>query len=271
MNKLEPVVTSESFSDTYKSKIFAGKALETYAKWFPLFSSPQLADIAACIISDGYLQVRPRYDSKQYLYFGFYSKHQDELEKFNNKISRLFGIKGVIREVGKRDYGYSKGCIVLNAALTRVLTLCGVPANEKVTQRFSVPKWILNGSKDLKSSFLMASFSCEASIGFDKSKSSWEIRFFANKIRSLYDDGIGYMNSLKGMLKEFGIETSNVFVNSIDKRNKEPKESIGFCFKITRPKSILNYAKYISFDTADKKERLEKAVKWACERAGKTH
>jgi len=268
MRKEKLFVSKQDFLKTYKYEIFGKKALQKYGHWFPVLASPQLADIAACIISDGYLEVRKRGYSKQYMYFGFYSKYEEELEKFNDKISKLFGIKGVIKDVGKRDYGFSKGCLVINATLTRILTLCGVPANDKVSSSFCTPEWILHGNKDIKRSFLRSAFSCEGSIGYDKSKGIWEIRFFSHRIRPLFNKGLEYMNSYISLLKEFDIETTNAFIDSTNIRTKDGMESIGFCFKVLRPKSILNFAKHIGFDIAKKNERLIEAVKWVEEKGG---
>jgi len=262
------VLAAKDFLKTYKYKIFGQKALKKYHHWFPLYPTEVLARITANILCDGNLEVRDINNRCKYYYFGFYSQFISELEKFNYDVENLFGIRGVIKQWGRRDYGFSMGCIITNAALIRVMTLCGIPKNEKVSQDFSLPNWILTGNKEIKSSFLKAAFSCEGSIGYDISAESWEIRFFQNKIESLYNEGVDYMNSYKNLLKEFGIETTKVFVNTKDIRTKDNEISLNLCFKIQKPKSILNYARYIGFNNKDKRERLVKAVKWASKTGG---
>ena len=76
------------------------------------------------------------------------------------------------------------------------------------------------------------------------------------------------MNSYISLLKEFDIETTNAFIDSTNIRTKDGMESIGFCFKVLRPRSILNFAKHIGFDIAKKNERLIEAVKWVEEKGG---
>lgn len=263
------VVSREDFLKTYKNEKFAKRALNKYSKWLPLCSSDILARIVANVLCDGNLEVRKIGKTHKYDYLGFYSKNITELKEFNDDIYKLFGLKGTIRKWGKREYGFSMGCIISNSAIVRILKLCGVPANEKVSVRFSIPQWITEGNNKIKTSFLRAAFSCEGSVTFDISDKSWEIRFSSNKLEALFDEGIRYLNSYRCLLKKFDIATTNVFEGKTTLRTKDRLKSIEFCFKIQKPESVLKYAEHIGFNNKDKKVKLVEAIKWARIRAGK--
>lgn len=258
------VVDKKSFLSTYKLKKFGHKALKKYDKILPLESSSKLSGIVADLITDGHLQIRkfgPEYNV--YEYFGLFSKSIKQLKGFNDRLFSVFGIKGKIRPWGVNKWGYSKGCIVSNAFLTRILSLCGVPHGDKMIKIFVLPEWIMKSNFNIKSSFLRRSFTCDGSISFNKNCKRWEIRYHMNKADSISDSCVNYLNQLRQLLRKFDVISTNVFTSRIDRRNKDGILIRGLEFKIYKPKSILNFADNIGFDIKSKKDRLKEAKKWA--------
>ena len=70
-------------------------------------------------------------------------------------------------------------------------------------------------------------------------------------------------NQLRYLLEKFNIRSTNVFTAKLNRRNKDGILVRGLEFKIYKPKSILNFADNIGFDTTRKSDRLQKAIKWA--------
>lgn len=155
------------------------------------------------------------------------------------------------------------GCIVGNAALTRILSLCGVPNGDKMIKKFNIPSWILKGQKKIQSEFLRRSFTCDGSISYNKNCERWEIRYQMHKADSILENCRDYLNRMKKMLKKINIFSTSVFTSETHIRNKDKLLIRGLEFKIYKPKSILNFGKNIGFDIDYKNKKLENAIEWA--------
>ena len=164
MNKQNIVVDFEDLKSTYKSNKYYNLAILKYGYLLPVYSSPALARIVAGILTDGTMDIRRRYNSLYYGYVGLYSKDKKELSDFGNVVFKQFKIKGKVRNWGTKTFGESYGYIIINSFFTRILSLCGVPAGDKVKNKYCLPNWIINSNKHIKSSFLQALFVYEGSI-----------------------------------------------------------------------------------------------------------
>ena len=229
----------------------------------PNISQLNLASIIAYLITDGHVQVRLRNNRNKYDYFGLFSKDENQLRKFNNLVYKTFGVKGKIREWGKRKFGTSKGCIISNAKIVKYLVECGVPYGDKVISKFQIQDLILNGDNEIIKTFLKICFTCEGSIFYSKKYDRWIIHFTNHKEISIVDDGKKYLESFRELLKRFGVETSNVTINEKYIRPKDNKMICCLRFRINKKQSIINYGKYIGFDTKDKNSKLKQSMKWA--------
>tara|TARA_Y100000310_G_C20572526_1_gene758771 strand:- start:313 stop:1149 length:837 start_codon:yes stop_codon:yes gene_type:complete len=253
------IVTKKDFIRTYKSRKYANEAISKYGHLLPIKSSEKLAEVAAQLLTDGSVHIKPRYNSRHYSWVAFYSKNVDEMLQFERLIIDLFDIKGSIRDMGIRKIGIRYGYFIINAFLTRVISLCGVPGGDKVKNEYKVPDWILQGNNQIQAAFLRKSFDCEGSIGYSKQRKRWEIRYSMYKLFDIEDNCKDYLNQLIDMLNKFDIY-SIIIKKEKYVRKRDNKLVQGFSIRIDKDVSVLNYSKYIGFNSRKKKNRLNEAV-----------
>jgi len=252
---VSPLVTIEDLQKSYKSEKYASESTAYFKKILPLFPSPDLAAIAADLMTDGHIAVRKYYNSKKYAYVGFFSDDISELERFNSRIKKVFKTKGTIKEWGFRKNGRSKGCIITDARLARLLECCGIPAGDKVQQMYKIPLWVVDGDKEIKRAFLRRSFTCEGSISQEKS-GRWGISYTMYKFQSLAPNTISYLECLRKLLRGFGIKTYAPYVNQKYVRTKDEQKITGFVLRMRDKQSLITYTNEIGFDTEVKKSKL---------------
>lgn len=260
-NKKRIIVTFQDLKDTYKSAKYYNLALSKYKNILPLVESEELAKIVAGLLTDGFMDIRPRLRSTYYGYIGFFSKNEEELKEFENLIYIVFGIKGKIKEWGRRTFGKSKGYIITNSVITRILSGAGVPGGDKVRQKYELPAWIINSKDKVKASFLRQVFDCEGSIGYCKNKRKWEIRYSMFKSKKLSDNCKEFLQEIRNMLNDFGIKSA-LYKKEEYIRQKDNLEVAGFFIRVDDKQSVLNYARQIGFGINYKQERLNLAEKF---------
>lgn len=260
LNPEEIVVTHGDLKDTYKSEKYYKLAISKYEHLFPLIKSKELARITACLITDGFMDIRPRLKSTYYGYIGFFSKDEDELKEFSDMIYHLFQIKGVLTEWGRERFGESKGYIIKNSVLTRILNKVGIPGGGKVNQKFGIPRWIFNSNKAIKSAFLRQLFDCEGSISYDANRKRWEIRYAMYKSANMLENCKEFLSGIQKLLNEFGIK-SHVFKKEAYTRERDGLNVIGLYIRIDDRESVINYFREIGFGIPHKREKLKQAAK----------
>ncbi|MBI2107680.1 hypothetical protein HYX09_03865 [Candidatus Woesearchaeota archaeon] len=253
------LVTKNDIIGTYKSMKYAEESLSKYGHLLPITSSVKLAEVAAILLTDGSVHIKPRFKSYQYSWVAYYSKEGEELIQFEKLILNLFNIKGAIKDLGIRKFGIRYAYFIINSFLVRTLSLCGIPGGDKVKNEYGVPYWIINGTKEIRATFLRKSFDCEGSIGFSRNRKRWEIRYSMYKLDDLKENCKGYLNQLGELLKNFGIYSIIIkkeqYFRKIDGRLVQ-----GYNLRIDKNESVLNYAKYIGFGNINKKTKLAEAV-----------
>ncbi|MFH1751130.1 MAG: LAGLIDADG family homing endonuclease [Candidatus Micrarchaeota archaeon] len=259
---MENLVSEEAFIGTYRYRVFAEKALGRYGDWLTVQPSPKLAEIVASLLTDGHLEGRKVKGHYKYDYIGYFSKNTEDLEHFNELLDKVFGIQGTMMKWGRRINGSSMGIILCNAALSRILYICGAERGDKITKEYRLPLWIANGDYEIKAAFLRRSFSCEGSVCNTVRNNRWEIKYSMGKTEELVENGFSYLNSMRKMLDEFGIETTPVTVIQRLHRSRDGKITAMLRFRIKR-KSFVNFRDRIGFDIAYKNSGLQKATEWA--------
>ncbi|MBI2667572.1 hypothetical protein HYX17_02260 [Candidatus Woesearchaeota archaeon] len=258
---MQVLINKKQFFQTYKSINYANRSWDNYSYLFPIKPSQELAEITADLLTDGAMDIRPRLKSMKYNYIAFFSKHNDELIRFNKNLYKLFKVKGrLTKKWGVNHYGKSQGCIVVNSTITRIMNLCGVPFGRKTNISYDIPKWISKGNLDIQRAFLRRSFTCEGSISYDKNSKRWEIRYPMYKLANLSDSNKKYLNSLKGMLSNFNINASNNWIKESYIRKIDRKLVEGYYFRISEKESMGRFCKNINFDLEYKQKRLNKAI-----------
>lgn len=214
----------------------------------------ELAYIVGLINGDGHLQIRKDHSSG----ISFHSKYLSEVEKLNKKFKSLFKVEGKI-------YHYNKDeCYMLffhSYDLAIFLQSIGVIEGKKTEQEYLVPEWIMNGDNKIKSSFLQGIYSAEGSI--PKFQDDNEIRYRIGlhqwKDSTLKENCKNYLNQIKHLVEEFGINCSNVNSDGKSKR-KNGKTSYGFKFTFERH-YFNKFNKHIGFGNKSKNGRLLKVLK----------
>lgn len=254
------IVTNKDLKSTYKSEKYSQLGIKKASHILPLKSSINLAKIFGCLITDGFMDIRPRYKSIYYGYIGFFSKDVRELIKFGELFKDVFSIEGKIREWGRDRYGYSKGYIIINSVITRILYKVGVPGGEKVNQIYRLPKWLLNSNFNIKNAFLRQIFDCEGSIGYCKNTKRWEIKYSMYKAQDLSNNLISFLNDIMEMLSIFQISS---IIGKKEKytRKRDRKKVVGYYIKIYKKNDVYNFYKNIGFGIEYKQLRLRQAVK----------
>ena len=138
----------------------------------------------------------------------------------------------------------------------RELVKLGAPRGSKVLQETKVPIWILDGSKEIKSSFLAALFDDEGNFRNDASK---QIAFKAAKEISRQSNLEQYLEQLTKMLNEIGIKTSGIKKDQIKKR-KDGIEIVSLRFWITGKVNFSAFKENIPLRHPDKLRNLNEMV-----------
>ena len=125
---------------------------------FTFKQSPTLARIIADTTGDGHLQL----DGKRGV-LSFYSKDNNAIKNYNQRVFRLFKINGRVRTYTSGGY-IRYGIFYSSKQLCRILAFAGTPVGNKTNRIFLVPKWILNGSEKVKCEYLKGMYTTEGSI-----------------------------------------------------------------------------------------------------------
>lgn len=214
----------------------------------PIKFSTDLARIVANISCDGHLQL----DKRRGL-ASFYSKNLDVIKRENKRFRKVFLIKGRIYP-DKRDDGYK--LFFISKEIAKFLSTIGVPVGNKTNKIYSVPSWIINGGKKIKSAYLKGIFNSEASVYKTKNNTSyrWRIHISQYKNYKLKKNGLKYMNQIREILFKFGIRSSPTRCIKGNRRI-DGSESIGMQFEIEKS-SFSNFIKYVGFENPEKQKKL---------------
>jgi hypothetical protein len=172
----------------------------------------ELARIAAHLTGDGHIY-------KDLKGLQFYSKNREVLKELEKIIYKKFELRGKYGE--GNGYGKCFRYTVFNSKLTKFLNELSIPAGDKMVTPFDVPDWIKN-NKELSKEYLKILFYCEGSK-YKQSKNTEKIKINFNKTEELLEDGLKFMNSLKELLSDLNIETTNIWVSKGNKRKRDGK------------------------------------------------
>lgn len=243
---MKQLLTKEDLLTTYKSEYHGKIALSNYEDWFPILASKELAGIVADLMGDGHLQGHPQ------LRLDYTSKFDKELERFEEQIFKLFGIKGKIRKSTTNNYN-TKNLGVNNKPLARVLKSIGVPTGAKVLKRFQIPQWILEDEKVFKK-FINRLFSCEGHVGVNGN----ELVISMYKDERILKDGMNFFGSIKYYLeKYYGIRTTRPFTNCTFNLRKDGVITKPIIIKIKNRDSIIKFSRNIGIEDPEKKQKLK--------------
>lgn len=215
-------------------------------RWLPLYPSPKLAGLVADLMADGHLQGPSKWR------FDYCSKSLDELNRFENVLYSLFGLRGQIRDCTTNKYN-TKNYGVNCRPLAKILYLVGVPYGNKVLKKYSIPDWILS-DKERFTFFIRRYFDCEAGVDVRTKAIAVEL----HKSTDLIENSLAFLNQMKqGLQRYFGIKTTRPFLLSLKVKRKCGAFVQGARLKIRRKESLKRFYENIGFDTPHKMERLK--------------
>ena len=238
------IIRYRDFLNTYKTRSHRIRHLEEYKKLFPIKSSPLLAGIVGDLICDGHLQGDPKWR------LDFTSKNQLELNYFNQRINKLFGVQGKIRDCKTNKFGKTFNLGVNCSPIARIFLLLGVPTGQKVLKKFLIPNWIKN-DKECFREFCRRAFTCEGSIMHESRRKTPQIRLDLWKKEGIKNNIIFELG--RYLNRYFNIKSTI----KVQKSFNERKDGI-----ITKPtriyvlgESVLRFHEEIRFD-GEKQKKL---------------
>lgn len=144
--------------------------------------------------------------------------------------------------------------------LTRLLIASGAPIGDKITQRFEIPKWLMNSSKLIKREFLATIFGNEGCslVKDSHGKTSFYPPVLTMcKIDKLQTNHIEFLEQIKSLLIEFDI-TSTIKEQS-NKFRKDGTKAIKYVVCLDRNlRNLLRFYNEIGFIYAKHKSELYK-------------
>ncbi len=245
------ILRYKDFLNTYKTRGHRIKHLEEYKKLFPIKSSPALAGIVADLICDGHLQGDPKWR------IDFTSKHTEELKRFENEITKIFGIGGKVRECLTNTYSKSYNIGINCSPVARILLLVGVPSGQKVLQDFNIPEWVVN-DKECFRVFCRRMFSCEGSIMSEKRRKFPQVRIEMWKEESLIKKGYDFFDLLCKMMKKYFDIDSTIKITNNTLKRKDGKTTRAVRVYILGD-SVIKFFKEIRFE-GDKQKSLKALI-----------
>ncbi|MCD6476623.1 MAG: hypothetical protein J7K26_00450 [Candidatus Aenigmarchaeota archaeon] len=195
--------------------------------WLPLYPSPIIANIIGHIMGDGNLN----FDNSKTGRLRFYG-NIEKIKKIETELKKIGLYKYRIRKLeGEYELQFN------NSVFCRIIRIACAPDGGKSIRKFTVPKWIMNGSKEIKKAFLQGIFDDELEgLYKDKRrKNSWQgLKFKMSKtdIKNLKN----FLQQIRKLISSFHVQISEI---KIDKKSFKRKDG-----KITRSCYFRIYTNY---------------------------
>ncbi|MEM5811762.1 MAG: RtcB family protein [Candidatus Aenigmatarchaeota archaeon] len=185
-------------------------------KLLPLrYNSPQLpilARLVGFITGDGWIgEVNGRWSTR-------IIGNVETLEKIAEDIKRLgFSLKSkIVTKKGIREIkGTTTQLPIASQSFTVLLYMLGVPKGNKSFTEFEVPEWIKKATLWIKRLYLAGLFGAEMSKPKSRNKEKYgfvEPSFSLNKSEKLLQNAYKFINQIKEMLSEFGVNCNKIYI-----------------------------------------------------------
>lgn len=212
---------------------------------FPIFPSSELASVIGHAMGDGNVSKRQ---------FSFFNQRRELVDEVIANIRTAFGTDVIPTEFEKEN-GWE---IEFSTNISLLVNLSGAPLGKKVFTKFDIPDWIKEGNNKIKSTFLRALFDDEGwvKIKFIKSTTSTQrmIGINMSKNEEFIDSNKQFFESIRKLLQEFGIQSSNVTEMG------KTKNGISLGIIISNITNLNMFLKKIGFTNAQKEQKLIKCL-----------
>jgi len=236
------------------TRVGSGRRLLPSLRWLPLEYTPELSELLGYLFGDGSLERSYRQGPVRPKGVDFIS----DCDVVRNRVAELFAFC-FLAAPHLRVFRATKGLRLRDAAVARALWVLGLPIGAKVYQPSDVPLWIKKSPSEFKRRFIRAYFDCDASTPFKitRSKASFAIRLTVNKLERHIPAGIGFLNSIKSLLYDFGVECNGPYIRHSKKYiNMYGEITVMLELLIQRQASFLAYGKEIGFTVPAKQQKL---------------
>ncbi|ADG13465.1 protein of unknown function UPF0027 [Methanocaldococcus infernus ME] len=203
------------------------------------------------------------------LYLAFYGKKEEllevkkDLEKLGIKASKIYN---------KKEDNFIK---VSSKAFALFMHKLGMPIGKKTEVSYKVPEWIKEAPLWIKRNFLAGLFGADGSKIFFKRYTPLPISLTQSKISSLKENLLSYLEDIREILLEFGVESIIYEIKALENRvsyrlsivNEESIKQflgkVGYEYsKDKKEEGLLAYAylKYKEYVKAIRKKAIKKAI-----------
>lgn len=173
-----------------------------------------IAEIVGWLFGDGHLGIHTRQNREAPAYNVQFFGSEVELSEINQRMKWLgFSLSHIIRSSSVSELpnghvvkGTSARIQQQTIPLFTLFELLGVPVGDKVRVDYLLPEWVVNGSKLVKRAFLRGFFGAE--LGKVQADSYLAPSFAQSKDVQFIENGRNWMNQLRMLISEFGIQTS---------------------------------------------------------------
>jgi tRNA-splicing ligase RtcB len=165
----------------------------------------------------GYFTGDGAFDGKKVVFYG----SVEDLEEIRRDITLLGYTPSRIRSRkrttvidGKLAVGTENSVSVSARSFAELLKVLGAPAGKKTVSDFTVPDWLLRMPLWIKRLYLAALFGAELNKPQTVNGYNFEPPVLSMSKRSEHvDSGLFFLNQVKSMLQEFGVEVSSIQVS----------------------------------------------------------
>ena len=195
---------------------------------------------------------------RERLYVAFYGKKEEltkikeDLEKLGIKASKIYSRKRDVKI--KNAYGdeYISLCEdnfikITSKAFALFMHKLGMPIGKKTEQSYKIPVWIKKAPKWVKRNFLAGLFGADGSKVVFKNYTPLPINLTMSKSEELKTNILEFLNDIRLLLAEFGIESMIYEIKALDGR-------VSYRLAIVGEESIKNFLGKINYEYSEEKK-----------------
>lgn len=186
-----------------------------------------------------------RLDLRSSNVFTFRNKRASTVKKSTGEILRIMG------------EGSSINCSMKAFKKFKAL---GAPVGERVTQKSSVPSWILKGNRTIKAEFLGGLMGGDGDRPSLPKLNCYAIRLYFSKIEELQTEAEQYAKQLMQLFSDLGVKTILSRRNA-NTRKRDNKKTIKYIISINNDdKNLMTFFERIGYRYNAEKENLSKQM-----------
>ncbi|MBI0583253.1 MAG: AAA family ATPase [Methanomassiliicoccus sp.] len=182
-----------------------------------------------------------------------------DLETLQVKSSEIYS-KKIESKIGENSrVGTTTWFHVDSRSFALFCAYLGAPLGDKITTSFSVPSWVINGTRFVKREFLRSLFGCEGNSPATNGRKNFNaISFRQHKAPELRSEAMAFFEQMRDLLAQFDIKSYIEERSTGYARKKDGKAPIVFSlFLNSSNENMLSFFKQIGY--AYEKDRMRKA------------